>query len=122
MKHRVVWVAIAAVWAGMLGQAQAEPLKTMDEVGAAIMACWNAPSDTEGSSVTLSFSFKRDGSLIGQPRPTAISVKGDGNARKAFVDAAIAATQRCTPLSFSPAIAAGIAGNVFTMQFVSPEN
>ena len=121
MKHRVVWVAIAAVWAGMLGQAQAEPLKTMDEVGAAIMACWNAPSDTEGSSVTLSFSFKRDGTLIGPPKTTAIKVAGDEKARQAFVDAATAALQNCLPLSFSPALAKGVAGNVFTLQFKSPK-
>lgn len=122
MKLRIMWVAIAAVLAGMLGQAHAEPLKTMDEVGAALLACWNAPPGTNGSSVTLSFSFKRDGSLMGKPRPTAISVKGDANTRKAFVDAAVAAAQRCTPLSFSPTIDQGIAGSVFTLQFDSPSN
>ncbi|PWK70718.1 hypothetical protein [Aminobacter sp. AP02] len=120
MKHHIVWATIAAVWAGALGQALAEPLNTMDEVGAALLNCWSAPPGSQGSSVTLAFSFKRDGTLMGKPRPTAISVNGDEKMRKAFVDAAVAAAQRCTPLSFSPTIASGIAGNVFTLQFASP--
>jgi hypothetical protein len=41
--------------------------------------------------------------------------------RQAFVDAATAALQHCLPLSFSPALAQGIAGNIFTLQFTSPK-
>ncbi len=100
----------------------AEPLGTMDEVGAAIQACWNPPAGTSGSAVTLSFSFNRDGKLIGPPMPTAINVPGDETARQAFVDAATKALEGCVPFSFSPALAAGIGGTVFTMEFASPVN
>ncbi|PSJ53183.1 hypothetical protein [Kumtagia ephedrae] len=115
----------AAIFAGVLlgwnSPSRAEPLQTMDAVGAALQACWTAPAGAGKSSVTLSFSFKRDGSLMGPPKPTAIAVEGDDNARKAFVGAAIAAVEKCTPLSFSPAIADGIAGGVYTMQFTSQD-
>lgn len=87
----------------------------------AIQACWTPPADAGNSTVTLSFSFKRDGSLIGPPRPTAAKVAGDDKARKAFIEAAIAAVKSCTPLTFSPALAKGIGGNVFTLQLVSPK-
>jgi hypothetical protein len=97
----------------------ANPLNTVDDIEAAIGACWNAPPDQEGSFVTLSFSFKRDGTLIGPPRPTEISVAGDEQARARFVDDAIAAINQCMPLSFSPTLADGIAGQVFTMQLGS---
>lgn len=97
--------------------ANAEPLKTMDEVGAALEACWTPPPGSGNSSVTLSFSFKRDGTLIGTPRPTEIKVEGDEAARQQFIDAAIAAVENCTPLDFAPAIADGIGGTVFTMPF-----
>jgi hypothetical protein len=100
----------------------AAPLNTMDEVGAAIRACWTAPAGSKGSFVTLSFSFKRDGTLIGPPRPSGISVAGDDEAKKQFVDAAVAAVQRCLPLEFSPALAAGIGGQVFTLQFTAQED
>ena len=92
-----------------------------DEVGDAIQVCWTPPTDAGNSTVTLGFSLTRDGSLIGPPRPTAANVAGDDKARKAFIAAAIAAVQNCTPLSFSPALAQGIGGNVFTLQLVSPK-
>ena len=107
---------------GAISQSSAAPLNTMEEVGAAIQACWHPPAGTEGSVVTLSFSFKRDGTLIGPPMPTAINVAGDDKARQAFVEAAADALENCVPLSFSPALAEGIAGNPFTMQFSSPSD
>lgn len=99
----------------------AAPLNSMHEVGSAMLACWKPPADSDNSSVTLSFSFKRDGTLIGPPRATAIHVSGDDKARKAYVDAATKALQDCLPLSFSPSLAQGIAGSVFTLQFDSPK-
>ena len=119
--HATISIA-ASLLMGATCQSRAEPLATMDEVGAAIQACWNPPAGTAGSAVTLSFSFNRNGELIGPPRPTAVNVAGDNAARQAFVDAATKALEGCMPLSFSPALAAGIGGAVFTMQFASPAN
>jgi hypothetical protein len=99
----------------------AASLNSMNEVGGALLACWTPPANSDNSSVTLSFSFKRDGTLIGPPRATAIRVNGDDKARKAYVDAATKALNDCLPLSFSPSLAQGVAGNVFTMQFNSPK-
>ncbi|WP_254633959.1 hypothetical protein [Mesorhizobium sp. GbtcB19] len=101
--------------------AVAASLNSMNDVGAALLACWAPPANTDNSSVTLSFSFKRDGTLIGPPRTTAIHVIGDDAARMAYVDAAAKALQNCLPLSFSPSLAQGVAGNIFTLQFNSPK-
>jgi hypothetical protein len=98
----------------------AEPLKTMDDVGRAIDTCWKAPSDSKGS-VTLSFSFKRDGTLLGKPRPTSIAIDGDDKVRQQFIASAIDALSSCTPLTFSTGLAEGIAGQVFTMPFTAPK-
>ncbi|TPM37725.1 hypothetical protein [Mesorhizobium sp. B2-3-4] len=114
-------VIAGALSAGIACQSSAATLNTMGDVGDAIQACWTPPADAGNSTVTLSFSFKRDGSLIGPPRATAAKVAGDDKARKAFIDAAVAAVKACTPLSFSPALAQGIGGNVFTLQLVSPK-
>ncbi|RWM02753.1 MAG: hypothetical protein E5X80_27450 [Mesorhizobium sp.] len=113
--------AIAGVLLAAPIPANAASLNTMNEVGAALQACWTPPANSGNASVTLSFSFKRDGTLIGPPKPTAIKVGGDDKARQAYVDAATAALRNCLPLSFSPALAQGIAGNVFTLQFNSPK-
>jgi hypothetical protein len=119
--HATVPMA-ALLLMGMIGQSDAKPLETMDEVGAAIQACWTPPAGTSGSAVTLSFSFNRNGTLIGPPMATAINVSGDEAARQAFVEAATKALEGCVPFIFSPALAAGIGGAVFTMEFASPAN
>lgn len=121
MKNNVMAAAVAAITAGWLvGPSIAEPLNTMDDVGRAIDSCWEAPSGVKGT-VTLSFSFKRDGSLIGKPRPTNISVEGDDKARQQFIQSAMNALDTCMPLTFSPGLAEGIAGQVFTMPFTAPK-
>ena len=122
MKSVVRRVAIAGVMvAAAVHPSRAAELNTMNDVGAAIHACWTPPADAGTASVTLSFSFKRDGTLIGQPRPTAVKVDGDAKAKKSFVDAATTAVRNCLPLTFSPKLAQGIAGDVFTLQFASPK-
>ena len=120
MKSVARRVAIAGVMlASAVHPSKAAELNTMNDVGDAIQACWTPPADAGTATVTLS--FKRDGTLIGPPRPTAIKVDGDAKAKKSFVDAATAALQNCLPLAFSAKLAQGIAGNVFTLQFASPK-
>lgn len=119
------WVAasvvVCAFLVGAMGRGFSAELKSMKDIGKAIEACWHPPADSEDSSVTLRFGFKRDGSLLGPPQPTAVRVKGDEKARKAFVDAAMKAVTDCTPLSFSPDLAKGMAGQVFALSF-GPES
>ena len=114
-------LAIASAVLVMSFPANAASLNTMNDVSAALQACWTPPANSGNASVTLSFSFKRDGTLIGPPKPTAIKVDGDSKARQAYVEAATTALKNCLPLSFSPTLAKGIAGNIFTLQFNSPK-
>lgn len=122
MRSMARFSASAGVLLAVSFPADAASLNTMNEVGAALQACWTPPAGSGTASVTLSFSFKRDGRLIGPPKPTAIKVSGDDKARQAYVDAATTALRNCLPLSFSPALAQGIPGKVFTLQFNSPKN
>lgn len=95
----------------------AQELATMDAVGNKLMDCWSPPAGSQGSAVTLRFSFRRDGSLIGAPRATHVDVEGDEDARKAFVDAAVESLQDCAPVTLSDTLARGIGGKVFLMTF-----
>jgi len=122
MKGMARYWAIVGVLLALPLPANAATLNTMNEVGVALQACWTPPANSGNSTVTLSFSFKRDGTLIGPPKPTAIKVSGDDKARQAYVDAATAALRNCLPLSFSPTLAQGIPGKVFTLQFNSPKD
>ncbi|WEX78113.1 hypothetical protein PYH37_002965 [Sinorhizobium numidicum] len=102
-------------------QLRAEPLNTVEDLGAALSNCWTPPPGIKNSFVTLRFGFKADGTLLGRPQPTAINVTGDEKQRQAFVDAATEAMQNCVPLEFSNELGKEIAGNVFTLQFRSRE-
>jgi hypothetical protein len=97
------------------------PLSTMNQVGKAVLACWKPPAGIKNSSVTLSFSFKKDGTLIGPPQSTSIDVQGDDNIRRQFIAAAMDAVEQCTPVQFAPDLAQGIAGQVFSMEFATAD-
>jgi len=115
-------IVLAALTVGLsAGTLSAEPLNTMGEVGSALQSCWAPPSDAAKGSITLQFSFKRDGTLIGQPKATSIRVDGDADQRKKLVQAATEAVQKCVPLTFAPKLADGMAGTVFTLQLASPK-
>ncbi|WP_244431342.1 MULTISPECIES: hypothetical protein [unclassified Mesorhizobium] len=121
MKTTLGFLLAAGVLTPLAGSFAAEPLKTMTEVGAALQNCWVPPSTDAKGSVTLQFSFKRDGTLIGPPRPTNIQVDGEADKRKQLVQAATDAVQHCMPLAFEPKLADGIAGTMFTLRLESPK-
>jgi hypothetical protein len=114
---RDIFCAIALVLTPLT--THADPLTTMNEVGAAIMSCWKPPAGIKKSTVTVSFSLKNDGTLIGPPQTTFIYVAGDEKVRQQFIAAALDAVERCTPVELSPALAQGIGGQPFTMEFAS---
>jgi hypothetical protein len=64
----------------------AAPLDSMNEAGAVLLACRSPPANSADSSVTLSLSFKRDGTLIGQNNRH--PCRRRRKARNAYVDAA----------------------------------
>ena len=120
MRRLTGLLAIAASLLGLLtATALADPLRNTNEVAATLQACWKPPSGSEDSFVTMKFSFRRDGSLLGRPLPAIINVVGDEKARQRFIDAAIRAIERCTPLDFAPAFAKGVGGHVFMMRFAA---
>ena len=97
----------------------AEPLNSINEVSVALQRCWSKTKFAQhDASVTLRFGLKRDGTLLGQPQPSAIIFSGSQDQRRAFVNAAIRAVNDCVPLDFSPKIA-GVPGRVFSMEFRS---
>ena len=117
MKRRIVyWTAALVAWPLA---AQPDPLTSMNQVGQQILSCWTPPPGVRHSMVRMSFSFNRDGSLIGPPQPTFIDIAGDEDTRQTFIAAATDAVDNCTPLEFAPDLAAGIGGQVFTLEFAT---
>ncbi len=87
----------------------------------AIGACWAPPSGLaklEKIEITLSFSLKRDGALIGAPRVTFATIGAETRARQLLTDATFEAIRRCTPLKLSKAFGEAVAGRPIAIRFI----
>jgi hypothetical protein len=93
------------------------PVDLPPEVGPSIAACWWAPHP--GDQITVQLSFKRDGSLFGEPRINYLKPSG-GSSAQALTESILRAIDSCLPLPFTPELAANIAGQVFVIRFVAP--
>jgi hypothetical protein len=93
------------------------PVDLPPEVGPSIAACWQAPQ--AGDEVTVQLSFKRDGSIFGEPRVNYVKPM-NGSSSQAITESILKAIDACVPLQFSPSVAANIAGQVFVIRFIAP--
>jgi hypothetical protein len=107
------------VTAGSLAQPAAADhvLDRYLDVGPAILACWRPPAGSAGMALTLVFSFKRNGEILGKPRITFSKLHGDRDLQKRFVASALNALALCTPLKITAALGGAIAGRPFAMLF-----
>lgn len=88
------------------------------EIGPALARCWN-PAQTYGgpwSAITLRVSFRRDGTVNGEPRIPYVAAPAQRE-QAALREALLKALERCTPLPFTPALGAAIAGEIFAIRF-----
>lgn len=99
------------------------PLQSLAEVGPALARCWMIPADAVDAKATarVRFSLRRDGSLFGQPRASWESGAFDPAARERFMNSAVRAVQRCTPLRLSRKLGESIAGQPFSVRFTGGE-
>jgi len=103
--------------------AKAEPLNTLKEVGLALNACWVPPPPEQsmrGMEITVRFAMTRDGKILGEPRFTFVKPNIPPTVRAAYQKAVAEMLVRCTPFSFTPALAGAIAGKIFTWRYFDP--
>jgi hypothetical protein len=97
------------------------PLYTLNDLGAALRACWIPPPFDQarpGMQITVMFSFKRNGELFGQPRITFEAAGANDDERLAYRTAVAEMLKRCSPLLFTEALGNAVAGRPFTMRFI----
>jgi hypothetical protein len=104
-------------------QADASPVRRVDtirDVFRALQACWQPPSGSgfSGQELTVRFSFKRSGELLGKPRITYYKAGTEADQREPFTRAVREAFERCTPLPFTESFGRAIAGRIFAFRFV----
>ncbi len=100
-------------------------LNTLQEVFAALEACWIPPSldhARPGMQITVLLSFKRNGELNGKPRITYETPTASDDQRLAYRVAMAEALSRCTPLPFTEALGNAFAGRPMTMRFIDNRN
>ena len=93
------------------------PVDLPTEVGPSIAACWRAPH--QGDQITVQLSFRRDGSIFGEPRVNYVEPM-NGSSAQALTESIFKAIHACLPLDFTPLLAANIAGQVFVIRFIAP--
>jgi hypothetical protein len=93
------------------------PIDFPPQVGPSIAACWRAPH--QGDQITVQLSFKRDGSIFGNPRINYLKPM-DSSGTQALTESIYKALEACLPLQFTPQLAANIAGQVFVIRFIAP--
>jgi hypothetical protein len=114
----LVLVACATNAAAQAPQGQ---INTLNELGAALRACWIPPSlarSRAGMQVTVQMSFRRNGELFGKPKITFESSGASDDERLAYRIAVADMLKRCASLPFTDALGNAVAGRPFTMRLV----
>lgn len=102
------------------GRAPQEPVNTLQDLGAALRACWEPPPLDEafpGMEMSVHLSFKRSGEIFAPPRVTYANKKADPETRRRYRRAIDAAIERCTPMPFTDSMGGAIAGRPIAVRF-----
>jgi hypothetical protein len=123
MRRLVPPVAVsAALVAAQITTAAAQPaqLNTIKDVFEKLYSCWEPPLRVNPkTNVSVIVTFRRDGSIFGEPKITYESEGADDSDRLLFRVAIMKALERCTPLPFSDALGGAVAGRPFALRLGS---
>lgn len=109
MKTLFALTAASIAFALPTAPAEARPANTMRELGQELRACF-ASVRLGGSTVTIVFSLKRDGSLLGKPRISYSKPPDDPEVQRRDFAEIAQALDACLPLSITDALGGAIAG------------
>jgi hypothetical protein len=96
-------------------------LDTIADLFAELRACWSPPPpDTarQGMQMTVRFSFKRSGDVIGTPRLTYATSGASADLRASYLKAIDSSLDACLPLKFTSGLGGAIAGRPIAIRYV----
>lgn len=96
-------------------------LNTIRDIHSALSACWIPPAADEarqGMQMTVRFSFRGTGEIIGTPRVAYKTPDAPPDTVEVYRDAIMAALERCTPLPLSSELGGAVAGRPIALRFV----
>jgi hypothetical protein len=96
-------------------------LDTIGDLFAALRSCWMPPpadSSREGMQMSVRFSFKRSGELIGPPRMTFATAGTPADVRDTYLKAINSSLDGCLPLKFTGGLGGSLAGRPIAIRYV----
>jgi hypothetical protein len=96
-------------------------LNTIGDLFAALRSCWKPPpadSARQGMQMSVRFSFKRSGEMIGAPRITYATEGVSADTRATYLKAINASLDACEPLKFTGGLGGAIAGRPIAIRYV----
>ena len=95
-------------------------LNTLGDLMAKLRSCWTPPDDGKraGMQVSVRFSFKRSGEIMGAPQLTFSTPGVSAQTRATYLDAINRSLAKCLPLKFTPELGNAIAGRPFMVRFI----
>lgn len=100
------------------------PGHDLDSIGdlfAALRSCWSPPpadSARQGMQMSVRFSFKRSGEIIGTPRLTFATAGVPADVRATYLKAINASLDACMPLKFTGGLGGALAGRPIAIRYV----
>jgi hypothetical protein len=101
-----------------------KPDHTLDTIGdlfAALRSCWTPPvadDAREGMQMSVRFSFKRSGEMIGEPRLTFSTSGVPADTRATYLKAINSSLNACLPLKFTDGLGGALAGRPIAIRYV----
>ena len=92
------------------------PINSVREIRAGLRRCWVPPPTRVPPQLTVRFSLKRNGEILGQPLISYTSPDTSEDERAALHAAVVAAMAHCTPLPISDSLGAIIAGRPINLR------
>jgi hypothetical protein len=101
-----------------------KPDHDLDSIGdlfAALRSCWTPPPADiarAGMQMSVRFSFKRCGEMIGAPRMTFATAGASADIRASYLKAINASLEACIPLKFTGDLGGALAGRPIAIRYV----
>ena len=96
-------------------------LDTIGDLFAELRSCWSPPpadAAREGMQMSVRFSFKRSGAIIGTPRLTYVTAGVSPDIRETYLRAINASLDACVPLKFTGGLGGALAGRPIAIRYV----
>jgi hypothetical protein len=96
-------------------------IDTIGDLFATLRSCWSPPpadAAREGMQMSVRFSFKRSGEMIGPPRMTFATAGVAADVRDTYLKAINASLDACLPLKFTGGLGGSLAGRPIAIRYV----